>query len=249
MTTNFDPKSSLTKIQGRDYLGAHEAITWFRQDFPIPRSQIITFVDVEARIIRAEIYVDTILVSTADVANPVDNDGNLTSDAKTLEKLQTSAVRRALAFAGYGTISALAHEVEGGKPYQDSASAARVALSLEGETVEDAKAQLSPGGNTGKKTRVGSNNPITPVADTIISHKKKKPDKGNAYHAFITAGGRKPTVYTRTMFIDAGWIDENDWQVVDEIHNDLDIPIELTPDGEYWKVTMVAPCNPDDIPF
>lgn len=105
----YQPK--IIEIKGRDgkqqpYLGAHEAITWFRADFPAPRSAIIPTVNTETKIVRAEIFIDGVLVSSADVMN---TEGS----GKSLEKLETAAIRRALAFLGYGTVGALAAESDG----------------------------------------------------------------------------------------------------------------------------------------
>ncbi len=68
--TDYTPKT--IEIQGKGggkqpYLPAHEAITWFRAEFPAPRSAIVLLPNMETKIVRAEIYIDSVLVSSADV--------------------------------------------------------------------------------------------------------------------------------------------------------------------------------------
>lgn len=101
----FNPKPLLKEIgKGNDkkpFLGAHEAITWFTNDHPAPEGRILTFIDFENKMVRAEIYVGDVLVATGH---------SIGDGTKSLEKLETGAVRRALANAGYGTAAALTHE-------------------------------------------------------------------------------------------------------------------------------------------
>jgi hypothetical protein len=94
-------KGLLTDLKGKQYLGAHEAIYWFRMDYPGNEGRIVTHVDFEHNAVKAEVYIGDALVST----------GHSISDGKkSLEKLETSAVRRALANLGYGTIAALSQD-------------------------------------------------------------------------------------------------------------------------------------------
>lgn len=144
-----------TKDGPKPYLKAHEAILWFRTKFPEPRSQIITHVFVEHSLLRAEIYVDGVLVSTGHSKG----DGN-----KSLEKLETNAVRRALANLGYGTTHAIADEENWTTPL-DATSEARVALSLRDVTVEDAKQQLAPAGGLNEKRIHRSAPPPAPTSE------------------------------------------------------------------------------------
>ena len=88
-----------------------------------------------------------------------------------------------------------------------------------------------------------------PVEDMIISHVLKTAKSGKNYHSFKTASGRLASVWSRQLFIDAGWIDENDWQILDRLQDGLDIPVMLVPDGDYWKVVEVAACTFEDIPM
>jgi hypothetical protein len=104
-----NPKDSLIEIQNRPFLPAHEAITWFRRDYPGAQGRIntrIEQVDGFPNFVLAEIWVNDgngkmELVATA----------RKTSDGKsTLEKLETGAIRRALANFGYGTVAAMAYD-------------------------------------------------------------------------------------------------------------------------------------------
>src|SRR3990172_571438 len=117
----FNPKQQLVEIKfdgkQRPMLQGHDAISWFWQEHPAPSGSIITILDLPNSIVRAEIRVDGVLVAT----------GHKKGDDKTsLEKLETRAIRRALANAGYGTAQALAFEDD---PDQDDISQqARVAV-------------------------------------------------------------------------------------------------------------------------
>lgn len=117
MMNSEAPKQSefggkLAMIQGSPYLRAHSAIEWFREDFPIPFGGIRTQLISEKPIIwRAEIFVGDVLVG---VAHAVENSKN--SD---FGKLETNAVRRALAYCGYGTEAAVGDDdtdAETGQP-------------------------------------------------------------------------------------------------------------------------------------
>jgi hypothetical protein len=152
----YTPKTILIDVKDKKtgqvvakvpYLKAHDAILMFRTENPAPRSAIITHINAETRIVRAEIYLDNILVSTGHTMG---------GQGSPVEKLETGAVRRALANLGYGTIAALA--VENDEGYDLTASSdARVAMSLEDTTIEDNKQQLAPsGGLTGKERRIGA---------------------------------------------------------------------------------------------
>jgi hypothetical protein len=104
---NINPKDSLISIKNKKtgeekpYLPAHDAVAWFWKDHPAPRGQILTSItDFEQKLVRCEVYVDGTMIASADVKG----------DGSGLSKAQTNVVRRALAFAGYGTVSAMAYE-------------------------------------------------------------------------------------------------------------------------------------------
>lgn len=89
-----------TKQGVKDYVGADAAVIWFYQDFPPPHGGIHTeLLHVEQLIFKASVYVDGQLIATAH-ANP---EGN----SNTLKKVESAAVRRALANAGYSTKKAI----------------------------------------------------------------------------------------------------------------------------------------------
>lgn len=116
--THFDPSDHIKEIKTKDglkpYLDPRKATTWFYHDHPAPSGKIITnVIRMEPTIlVRAEVWIDGELVATGHA----DPDGNST----TLKKIESSAIRRALANAGYGTDQAVkqiakAMGVEAGK--------------------------------------------------------------------------------------------------------------------------------------
>ena len=108
------PKDRVTTINikgtEKPWLPAHEAITWFREEHPGATSRISTRIeDWELKIVVAEIYLrsdegEMVLVSTA---------RSMGDGTRSLERLETSAIRRALAYLGYGTVAAMADDGEG----------------------------------------------------------------------------------------------------------------------------------------
>ncbi|HEU4344264.1 MAG TPA: hypothetical protein VFU31_22120 [Candidatus Binatia bacterium] len=143
MTDQFNPKDRLIKISAKGgkeqpYLQAHDAILWFRTDYPAPEGRILTFVDIPNRIVRAEIYLGDALIATGH---------SLGDGSKSLEKLETNAIRRALANAGYGTVAALAEED----------SDARVAMAAHEIPTEAVRERLGSGG--GRRIEGEVNNP------------------------------------------------------------------------------------------
>lgn len=90
----------LDKIQGRDYLRAHSAITWFRTDYPADKACIRTeLLSVSPIMFKAEVWIDGVLAATAHASENAKN--------KDYGKIETNAVRRALAYCGYGTEAAV----------------------------------------------------------------------------------------------------------------------------------------------
>ncbi len=93
----FDPKSKITKMQGKDYLEVKWRMVWFRDDHP--KGRIITDL-LNDGIVKASVF---------------DGEGNLLSTGHGTPKMQgvaksrpvegaeTAAIGRALAHAGYGT--------------------------------------------------------------------------------------------------------------------------------------------------
>lgn len=126
----FKPEDHLKSIKDKPYLGAHEAITWFYKEHPLPEGRIVPIiVDSKESLVRCEIYIGDVLVSAADVKG----DGT-----KSLEKLQTNSVRRALAFAGYGTVAALAFDDTDDDSVQKQARASLIADEIPLETARNA---------------------------------------------------------------------------------------------------------------
>src|SRR3972149_8763977 len=65
LLTKIDIKNKQGQVVGqKDYLGAHEAITWFHADYPLPIGRILTFPDFEHHAVRAEIWVGDVLIAT-----------------------------------------------------------------------------------------------------------------------------------------------------------------------------------------
>lgn len=104
--THFDPADHIQQIntkQGlKPYLDPRKATTWFYHDNPAPSGKIITnVIRMEPTIlVRAEIWIGGEIVATGHA----DTDGN----SNTLKKIESAAIRRALANAGYGTDQVMA---------------------------------------------------------------------------------------------------------------------------------------------
>lgn len=127
-------KALLKDLKGKQYLGAHEAIYWFTVEHPAPEGRIITHVDFEHSCVRAEVYVNDALVAT----------GHSIGDGqKSLEKLETGAIRRALANAGYGTIAAMAE----GDDEDAAKTQARAAMAAKDIPTEVAREKMGSGKN------------------------------------------------------------------------------------------------------
>lgn len=94
---------AIVKIKGRDFLTKDAAVAALREEYPIPHSAITcTVIDLVTLCIRAEIYVDGVLIASAH-AWPKDSKDDP-------RKVEGAAVARALRLAGY---SADTYENEG----------------------------------------------------------------------------------------------------------------------------------------
>lgn len=95
--TDFDYQPYLIEQSGKPYLEAKACIAWFRQDNPkgsLP-TEVLNF---DPLVIKASVFDgEGNLLATAHAY------GLITSGKKAFEKVETSAVRRALSMAGYGT--------------------------------------------------------------------------------------------------------------------------------------------------
>ena len=92
----------ITKIKGKDYLGANWRIVWFRADNPNGRIETSFEMTDTYYIARAEIYNgDGIMLSSDFAQAPLNGQGSWSGRA--LEKAITSAKARALANVGYST--------------------------------------------------------------------------------------------------------------------------------------------------
>ena len=102
MSDQFNPHEHLESIQGKPYLNPRNAITWFYSENPRPHGRIITqIIQFEPVTVRAEVWIDDACIATGHAS--VDE----RSRGKGLKAFETSAIRRALANAGYGTDQAL----------------------------------------------------------------------------------------------------------------------------------------------
>ncbi len=132
--SSINPASLLKDLKGKPYLGAHESIYWFTVEHPAPEGRIITTIDFEHKAVRAEIYIGDVLVATGHSIG----DGH-----KSLEKLETAAIRRALANVGYGTTAAIAETDD-----EDAAKTqARAAIAAEQIPTKVAREKMGAGKN------------------------------------------------------------------------------------------------------
>lgn len=243
MSENFNPKEHVVTIKTKDgpkpYLSAVAAIVWFRTEHPAPKSRIITVPDLENSLVRAEIYLDGELVST----------GHSKGDGKkSLEKLETGAVRRALANLGYGTISALASEYDGGSSLSPE-SEARVALASAQMTVEDAKAAMAPGGG---KRRVGKQKSDSKADVRFIEVEtiERAKDKRGKLYLNINEG-KCQGFGQRDALVKSGWIDDNELVTEGQrvMFEPLAFPvIQAMKSGKFWEMESVinVPSVPDE---
>jgi hypothetical protein len=234
----INPRDFVTEIQTKHglkpYLGAHEAIVWFRLENPAPKSQIITVPDFENSLVRAEIYLDGVLVSTAHSKG----DGK-----KSLEKLETGAIRRALANLGYGTIAALASEIDGGSTLTENEQA-EVAMASSQLDIETSKQMLSPSGgkrrvNTRKKQNRQDSKVDTRMVEVMAIDRKK----GRNGKLFLSINnGECQGFGQRDALEQSGWIDTN--ELVNEGNRvEFEPPypvIQVDRNGEYWNMKSVV---------
>jgi len=87
------------------------------------------------------------------------------------------------------------------------------------------------------------------IEDVVITHWVKATPDGRKYHVLKTVNHGNISIWTRKLFREAAWIDENDWEVIGSIDEDLWIPVNIQPDGEHWEIVEVAQCTLDDIPL
>lgn len=112
MADNFKPVIDEIKSGGKSvpYMKPANALQWFWHDHPDGR--IIThLLSADPIYFRAEIYVSDICVATGHA----DASGNTNQ----FRKIETAAVRRALAFAGYDAVNAVSRGLDTDKVRQD----------------------------------------------------------------------------------------------------------------------------------
>lgn len=112
MSENFDPKSKLTKMQGKDYLEVKWRIAWFRADHP--KGSIITEIINEGVIKATVLDGDNRLLATGHGTPKMQG----VAKSRPYEGAETAAIGRALAHAGYGT--QFADELDEGEHLADA---------------------------------------------------------------------------------------------------------------------------------
>lgn len=97
MTEQFDPKSKVTKMQGKDYLEVKWRLVWFRSEHP--KGSILT------EIINEDLMKATIIDGDGKILATGHGSSKKMGVAKSrpFEGAETAAIGRALAHAGYGT--------------------------------------------------------------------------------------------------------------------------------------------------
>lgn len=93
----FDPKSKITKMQGKDYLEVKWRIAWFRDDHP--KGSIITEMVNETLCKATILDGDNRLLATGHGTPKMQG----VAKSRPYEGAETAAIGRALAHAGYGT--------------------------------------------------------------------------------------------------------------------------------------------------
>lgn len=227
MDTDFDPKRDMMEIQGKPYLPAHNAIAWFRNDFPLPRGQIVTtIVDLETSLLRCEIFVDGTLVASADVRGDGKN---------SLEKVQTNSVRRALAFAGYGTVSALAHE---GDAQLDEAQQAQMAMDMAQMDKPAVRNSLGAGGDrrVGKASKPTSK-ATPPAEDDMMGYPS---DADNRKTKIVPWGNGTLERFIESIELRFPGIDHQD---ICELHEIKDLSGLGNPSRAWYQVMEFAYAN------
>lgn len=84
---------------------------------------------------------------------------------------------------------------------------------------------------------------VEPVEDVVIAHVAKRDKNGRTFHVLSTRDHGNISIWTRQMFQDALWVDDMDWLEVDRPTKNLDIPVMVKPDGDYWAIVEVATCT------
>lgn len=159
MSNSPAPKDRVIEIkvggEKKPWLPAHEAITWFREEYPGAQSRISTRIEqiegMGGNIVLAEVFIRNDegkmeLVSTA----------RKMSDGKSsLEKMETAAIRRALAYLGYGTVAAMSDDGDGLSPEER----ARVEQVLHDQTPAQKEAVKKALGTGSEPRRLGGQPP------------------------------------------------------------------------------------------
>lgn len=114
----YNPKDHITKIKGKDYLQVADRVQWFRDQYP--NGIIATELqDVGGMlVVRATIHAEDGAMLASGLAT-VRSGENQVWSGRDVEKAETAAVGRALAFAGFGTQFA-ADELSEGEYLADS---------------------------------------------------------------------------------------------------------------------------------
>lgn len=156
---DINPAQLLESISGKEYLNPRNALTWFYNDNPPPLGRVVTvLISYEPTILfRAEVYIGDVLIATGHA----DADMN----SKTLRKIESAAVRRALANAGYGTQQAMLRAIRQSVP----PGSTRQALG---------------NGNSGQPRRIGTHFSDRERVKAFVQHYR---DKGVSDKELLTA--------------------------------------------------------------
>ena len=219
----FDARSKVTSIKGKDYLEVKWRIAWMRDENPNWGVDTFPMQVGDHTIVKACVYNDDGRVIASGIATVRDaGKGETSWSGREFEKAETAAIGRALAVAGYGT-QFTGDEFDEGE-YLSDAPVARQSVPAPAEPTHDTPAE-------GTRKSV-----------TITKRETKTTKTGKPMIVFSTTDGDQIFLFSRKIFKDAGYIDENDWATIGEIEAfRLTCEVEADENG-YWQI------DPDSVP-